>query len=311
MSNAARFAVAGVLAGLLLAVVGLWQSGAFSSDRSRPDVTAQLGPDGVYPDHGLLPYNEVVEVWSARSSASDSDYISRTNLGSALAGIGSEQADLEKYEEAEVVLREALTINESYGPAQLLLASVLNSQHRFDEARQLARSIHREDPNEVSALALIGDASLELGDLDDAAEHYEELVALERSAPTVSRLARLASMRGDSEAAVEFAEEALDASTGLALRPHQAAFYWFQLGHFRFEAGDFEGAVSDLEAALTIAPDHPGANEEYVFALAAVGRTDEALEAYEALIEAGGASDVRGLDGELFADRFDVEALDE
>ena len=64
------------------------------------------------------------------------------------------------------MLRQALDLNPSYQPAQLALASTLHAQHRFVEARELADALVADDPTSLSALALVGDTSFELGDYD-------------------------------------------------------------------------------------------------------------------------------------------------
>ena len=141
----------------------------------------------------------------------------------------------------------------------------------------------------------MGDAQLELGDYDAADAAYRRLVAEERSAPTVSRLARLTAIRGEPAQAVALASQAVELSDGLALRPNARAFYRFQLGHHRFGAGDVDGAVAAYEEALAIDPAHPGAAEGLAFALAGAGRLTEAAERYRLLVETGPAADLHGL----------------
>jgi tetratricopeptide (TPR) repeat protein len=253
----------------------------------------------------MKPIAEVVALWQQRSDDIPLDYLSRTELGRALSRQAREEADLRGYEQAEMVLLEALALNPSYRPARLALASALSSQHRFTEAREIAEAVYAEDRSSLSALVLSGDASFELGDYERAEAVYAEIAALEGSAPIVARLARMAWVRGDLDGAVALSGQALDLSEDYALRPHDAAFYWFQLGHFRFVNGDTAGAVDALDQALLVAPDHPGAAEEMAHVQASLGNTAVAEQLYRDLLAKAPAADLHGLYADLLVARGD------
>ena len=294
-----KLAVGGITAGLILGGWGVATRDGGGSDPAVADPIATIGV--LEPDHGLVPIDEVVSLWRERADARPLDYLSRTQLGMALTSRARERADLTGYEDAEAELRDALAVNPQYTSAQLALASALVAQHEFADARSLAESIHEQDGS-PGALALVGDTSLELGDYERAAMVYDDLAATERSAPILSRLARLHSVQGDPDSAVRLSTEALAASRSLALRPSGAAFYHFQLGHFLFAAGDTDGAIAALEDARTVHPGNPGASEELAFVYASVGRTADAAELYEQLLARGPAADLHG----LYADLLDT-----
>ena len=136
--------------------------------------------------------------------------------------------------------------------------------------------------------------NFELGNYTAAEQQYQELAEAERSAPAVSRLARLAWVRGENQEAVALADEALMLSERLALRPNAAAFYWFQLGHFRFQIGDVPGTLDALSEAQRIAPGHAASAELLAFVYAANGDFDAAVASYAALVEASPAPDIHG-----------------
>lgn len=305
-----KLAVAGLAAGIMIAGLGLAQNQSAMSSAAQggstltaggesPAVRSQAGVSDLEPVHGLAPIEEVVALWAERSVGQPLDYLNRTQLGLALATQARESADLAGYGAAEVAFREALDANPDYPSARLGLASALQAQHRFSEARAIATTVFAERPSLLGALALTGDADFELGDYDKAATAYFELAAAERSAPVVSRLARLASVRGDNSGAVDLAAEALVLSERLALRPSAAGFYHFQLAHFQFAAGDSSGAIVALNNALAIDPTSPGATEKLAAVLSATGHVEEALELYLELIEMGAAPDLHGAAADL------------
>lgn len=274
-------------------VLGLGSALSRSADSDPAATITQL--DELDAGHGLAPLPEVIDVWQARVDQHPLDYLSRTQLGAALTAHASETADLDLYAAAQEVLRDALALNPRHTPARLGLARTMIAEHDFAAAADEARTVLASAPGSLPALALLGDATLELGEYEDAADAYNRLVTAERSPATVSRLARLRFALGDPSAAVGLASEALAGSQQLALRPAMAAFYWFQLGHYQFESGNVDLAIASYEAALALDPDNPGAGEELAFALASVGRLDEAAAAYEQLISAGPAADIHGL----------------
>ncbi len=287
-----KFSIATLLAALTLAAAASLLGS--TPDEPEPVVTGST-IDPLQPVHGLQPLDDIIELWQGRVDTNPLDYLSRTQLGMALATQARETADLDRYSEAELVLRDALDLNPDHDGARLGLSSTLIAQHEFATAADEAERVLAASPRSTPALALVGDANLELGNYPEAGRAYRNLVALERSAPTVSRLARLAYAEGDPALALELATEALDRSEQLTLRPNASAFYWFQVGYYQFIGGQVDDSITSYERALEIDPTNPGASERLAFALAARGRADEAATVYADLLERSPAADLHGL----------------
>ncbi|MGH1492605.1 MAG: tetratricopeptide repeat protein [Acidimicrobiales bacterium] len=306
-----RFAIATVVIAAIFGLVGRITSPKSPIEAPVAAVAADQGSIGTAADlspvHGLKPWPEIIDFWQSRVDANPVDYPSRTELGLALNVGGSEQGDLDLYRQAETVFAEAIDLNPNYAKAHLGLASSLIAQHRFQEAIDQIELVVTDRAESPPTLALLGDANLGYGNYDQAAAAYERLVRLERSAPTVSRLARLRSEQGRSREAVELATEALALSEELSLRPNSQAFYHFQLGHFLFLDGNASASTSAPDTAsdtasndayrraLEIDPDHGGAAEGLAFSLAASGDLAAAADVYHSLIEQSPAADLHGL----------------
>ena len=291
MSVPFRTVIALLLAGALLAGVGLVTKGS-------EDVAAQEDPRtstaSLNPVTGLAPIERVVAHFEARAEAGPSDYLSRTQLGFAMLTQAQEQADLERYENAQAVFEEALTLNEQHVPAQLGLAQALHAQHEFAAALDLALEVREARPDLLSADLLVADARLELGQVEEAALIYDELALVERSAVTVSRQARLAAAEGRDNEAVDFAMEALELSDEQPLRPNARAFYRFQVAHFSWAIGDAEQALGSLSEARQIDAGHVGSIELEGEIYREQGELVLAAERYEELLASGPAADLHG-----------------
>lgn len=118
-------------------------------------------------------------------------------------------------------------------------------------------------------------AALRVGDDAAAGAVLESLLAEPQPSPDALHLAGvLACRRGEFPRAVEL----LRSATGLA-RTRTAS--WFTLAEALLETGDLEAALAALRATLEVDPRYPAAPDRIVMLLGALGRYDEAIEAYQ------------------------------
>jgi tetratricopeptide (TPR) repeat protein len=296
-----KLAVGGIVVGLAIGGLGL-----ADHDDPTPHTVSPPPPTATDPNRSVIesigpnePIDDVVAMWAQRAEDQPLDYLSRTQLGRALNRRARERADLADHERAEDAHRAALTLNPDHRPAQLGLIVTAAAQHRFGEARRLAEAVLEDHPNAPDALALAGDASFELGDLDAASAAYARLAEAGVGAPAQLRLARLAAIQVSPTEAAAVVTGVIEDSDVESLSSHDAASMWFQLARHRFDAGDPVAALDGVETALRLDDDHPGATEMRPFVLASIGRTDEALAHYATLVADGAAPDVEGLYADL------------
>lgn len=152
---------------LLLIFTALFLAGSYAirataAGMGRPLVDSILGPaEPPIPD--VMPPAQQIEFWSNRLTPDTQDYITLTHLGRAWLGVARETGDAAAYARAEEALRRALSLNERYAPAKALLGTVLIGNHAFAKARTVAAAALAVDPGDIQALAVSGDAALELG----------------------------------------------------------------------------------------------------------------------------------------------------
>jgi tetratricopeptide (TPR) repeat protein len=159
------------------------------------------------------------------------------------------------------------------------LAQVEFAAHNFKAARDYAQQLITLDPQKSYPFQLLGDSLLELGDYDKAAKVFQELEKTSSGATIETRMAKLALLRGDSEAAKRRLANAIifaEAQTPRS-REHVAWTRW-QLGEVYFATGDYAAAEKHYRESLISFPD-------YFHALAALGRARAALGDFNGAIE--------------------------
>ena len=223
-----------------------------------------------------------ISFWAAKCERNKKDYLSRTNLGHAYIDAARRSGDISLYLAAEASLNEALGLNPRYVPALAALAATHLARHGFSQALSLAEQAYELDSTSVEALAVLGDAQLELGNYDGAAITFRLLHRRLPGLAAEARLARLAFLRGRTEEAIERARTALEMAGS---SPDQS--YAIALTTYAFYSGDFKVAENTAEEALARAPASPAAIETLALVRTSQGHLRAAADLYERLLALG------------------------
>jgi tetratricopeptide (TPR) repeat protein len=179
-------------------------------------------------------------------------------LGQAWIRKARETSDPGFYLNADACVDRALQIAPDDALAKNLRGLVFLNAHRFDEARELARTILDRDPDNPMARGTSSDALLELGELDAATEAIQKMVAAKPDLPSYSRLSYLMWLHGDVKNAIDTMRLAIDAGGG-ARDAEPLAWILVQAAMFFWHQGDYEGADAGFEQALRVVKDYPPA----------------------------------------------------
>jgi tetratricopeptide (TPR) repeat protein len=159
---------------------------------------------------------------------------------------------------------------------------VFLNEHKFADARDLARKVLSTNANDLLALAALSDASLELGDFDTAVESAQKMVDLKPNLPSYSRASHLRWLAGDTKAAKDIVRSALDARD--PKDPEPGAWVFVQAAMIFFNEGDYDGADKGFQKAIDLY------REDYAPALVGRGRVamakDEPARAAELFAKA-------------------------
>ncbi|MFD8200116.1 tetratricopeptide repeat protein [Streptomyces sp. NPDC059701] len=199
-------------------------------------------------------------------------------LGAAYVERGRRTADAANWPKAEEALRTSLRVG-ARGNAQTLesLAALAVERRDFPAARKWGESAVGLAPKRWTAHAVLVEAYTGLGDHEAVGRALDRMRKLRPGLPAVrARAAAVYRDRGWREDAAAQVSDAAAAATA----PAERAAYLEQAGRLAFERGDREEALRYFRAALRTDPGERAARAGEGGALAALGRTTEALAAY-------------------------------
>ncbi|MEW6128616.1 MAG: tetratricopeptide repeat protein [Acidobacteriota bacterium] len=146
------------------------------------------------------------------------------------------------------------------------IAQVEFTSHEFVAARKHAEQLIQLDAKKSSPHLLLGDTLIELGEYEKAKAVFHQLDKRTDGASIESRLAKLAWLAGNTEAAkIHFTNAIIFAQNQPS--PSREAIAWnrWQLGEVYFSTGDYDAAEQQFRESLITFPN-------YFRALAALGR---------------------------------------
>ena len=209
-----------------------------------------------------------------------------TFLGQLYLQRGRLTGDVATYGQAQEALELALEISPHDSEALALLAQTRFTSHDFTGALRLAEDRLASDKGDLSALAVAGDARLELGNLEGASDAYAEIARrVPDAAPVLVRLARVAWLRGDAPGATSLAAAADSAASAAGLGGVDLAWYRSYRGQLEIESGRYRVAIELYRSAVRMAPRYHLPRAGLGRALAAIGRTGGAIRHYRLAVD--------------------------
>lgn len=245
-----------------------------------PDAEDINGDDLV----NIPPVNDAIKSFQERIRRNPKDAVSYTILGDLYIRQARETGNVSGYQRAETALQQALELLPGYAPAGSLLASVYYARHDFTQALDLAEDVYKSNPKNTSALVIMGDAYLSLGNYQQAEAIYQELEQTDASPPVLARLAHLEELKGNPKEALHL----LRLAAGDALRTggtrESVAWYLLRVGDIYFNMGEIKDSGAYYEASLRVFENYHLALAGLGKVRAAQGKYDEAIDYYQRAI---------------------------
>lgn len=260
-------------------------------------------------DAGRRPLDERLAFWSRRVEEQPADAASWIQLALTRAESARLRYDLDAWVRARAAVDRALELAPASPSGHAVRASIRFATHDFAGAETDAAAALEVAAADPTALAILGDARLELGRPDDAAAAYDRLAEVSGGPALDVRLARLAWIRGDPGTAVALARRALlGASDGgaegaAAIDVAELAFYHYAVGEYARLTGDAAAAQEAFEAGLSLRPDDVGSLVGWARVAAWLGDADAAIVALERVTAIAPLPEAEALLGDLLAIR--------
>lgn len=154
---------------------------------------------------------------------------------------------------AQTLLADVLDRAPQQYHARVLQASLWNTLHRFEDARNLAHSLIAEAPHHAYPWGILVDALVELGAYDEAVAACDSMLARRPGLPAYTRAAYLRELHGDGPGALALLE--LAAAAGVPGHPDRS-WVLYQLGELYLAEGDAGLAQTLFIGLLEEAPDY-------------------------------------------------------
>ncbi len=162
---------------------------------------------------------------------------------------------------------------------ELLRGHIYHALHRFKNAEAVARKLVAQRTF-VFDYALLGDALMEQGRLDQAVDAYQRMVDLKPCLQTYSRVAHMRWLKGDLPGAIQAIRFAV--SGGSILEPEPVAWAYTRMAFYELQAGEPEVALRATQLAAQFVPGYAAALLLRGRVLLAQGKTGDAVTALEA-----------------------------
>ena len=167
--------------------------------------------------------------------------------------------------------------------ATLLRGHVLHQFHRFKGTEILARQLVAAQPS-ASAYGLLGDALMEQGQLEAAADAYQTMLDLKPGFESYVRAAHFRWLKGE----LTGAKELMTKASGMVDSHDATTLAWVEqrLALYELQAGNLSAAQDHAEAALRIKPNDAAAHLALGRILSAAGKEGEAVDNFRAAAKA-------------------------
>ncbi|MCX4659080.1 tetratricopeptide repeat protein [Streptomyces uncialis] len=190
-------------------------------------------------------------------------------------------ADPAAHDRAESALRRSLTVQpDGNTAAETGLGALAAARHDFPTALTWARKATTGDPYNPAAHGVLADARTQLGQYEAADRAVQRMNDLNPDSSALARASYALELRGDTTRARSLMRRALTA----AATPGERSFARGTLSALALQEGDAPQALEQARAGLRTDPGDPALLEAEARAHTALGRTRQAIRAYEAAL---------------------------
>ena len=239
-----------------------------------PEIAARNGvvsPAGFFVN--TMKSEEYYREQIARNPKSAGNYVKLAQLQLQMARQTGDE--LRYIPEAKSLVSEALHWNPNDYTAHVLEATILNAQHRFDEAAQKLDALIRANPHHAYLRGAMVDALVETGRYDEAIRQSDTMQTIRPGLSSYARAAYLRELHGDNGGAIAAMRMAANAG---AIGSPDRAWALYQYGMLMLRTGKTAAAEEIFNGIIEERPDYSMALVGIAATALAEDRYSEALE---------------------------------
>jgi tetratricopeptide (TPR) repeat protein len=224
-----------------------------------------------------LKTDERISMYSLLTTAKPRDLHYQNLLAEAYVQKTRETTDYSYLDRAIAILDKVLTADSSNYEAQRLLTETLLERHLFAQAADSSRRLLAINPADPWNWGTLGDALIEIGDYDPAADAYQKMVQLRPDLASYNRAAHYRFLVGDVSGAIRIMKQAIEAGSSSA---ENVAWCMVDLGGIYFKTGELALAKQSFTDALRTFKNYHPAYAGLGKVLAETGDLKGAIENY-------------------------------
>jgi tetratricopeptide (TPR) repeat protein len=233
----------------LIAVAGFAQTPA-------ADRLAQAYQDRILTEStASMKTDEHISMYEALVKAQPEVAHYQTLLAGAYIQKVRESMDYSYLDRASQILNNVLAEDSKNYEAARLRTEIALERHDFKTAAEYSIALTEWSPNDSWNWGTLGDAYIEMGDYDKAADAYQRMVTIRPDLSSYNRAAWFRFLYNDPDNAVKIMKMAIAAGSPMA---ENTAWCEVELGKILLKGGKVKEAAQAYQAALRIFPDyHP------------------------------------------------------
>ncbi len=269
-----RIPVLLVITGVLLAIV------AATSYFSTRDTTPAAGPAAAAPEAAPSSLDQLIYRAQENLKTRPKDAPLWAQLGAAYVEQARITGDPSYYSRAQGALEQSLAVTpQDNGEALIGMGQLANARHDFVAARDYGEQARALRPYTGAVFGVLADAYTQLGRPEDATAALQSMLGVDPGLAAFSR----ASYDYELHGRVDEARAAMERALSAAQSPEDIAFCRYYLGELSWNNGDIDGASTNYEAGLAVAPKNVGLLQGRAKVAIGQGRIEDAIAGYQAI----------------------------